>query len=272
MNTPAEEAFWNLVAAARAEDGISTAEQRVLNVYVLKLGLEAGRAREIQAAAEAESPPKIRIPKDGRTRLDTLRRVLEVAAADGTIAPKELRLLQALGERCGIPPDSLRRLLAVALRKSAPKLDQAFAALGAAGDVGPELIELPAPTPFGDPCASCGLPFVSKDRYACYCRACVEKRGVRNPRPGRWMLASFCVFALLAGLVVEQKTGLWSLGVRAKHEWEVHRRESHRHDKDRFSGDFLLLPALGLTLIPAWLGSWGVYGLALLAARRKRNR
>jgi hypothetical protein len=47
----AEEAFGNLVAAARAEGGIAPEEQRILNAYVLRLGLEAGRARDIQAAA-----------------------------------------------------------------------------------------------------------------------------------------------------------------------------------------------------------------------------
>lgn len=267
MNTPAEEAFWNLVAAARAEDGIAPDERRVLNAQTLKLGLDAPRAREIQAAAEAETPPKLRVPKDGKARLDTLRRVLEVVAADGTIAPKELRLVQALGERCAIPPDVLRRLMAVALRKSAPKLDQAFAALSAAGDVGPELVELPALKPSGIPCAGCGRPFLSKDRYACYCRSCVESRNARNPRSGPWLLAAFLLFALIAGVAVERKTRLWSLGIRAKHEWDQYHWDTYRRYRERVPGDFMLLPAIGLTVVPAWLATWG-FSAALPALLR----
>lgn len=273
MNDPAEEAFWNLVSAARAEDGISPDERRVLNAYTLKLGLDPARAREIQAAAEAETPPKLRVPKDGKSRLDTLRRVLEVVAADGTIAPKELRLIQALAERCAISSDTLTRLLAVALRKSAPKLDQAFATLSAAGDVGPELMELPKPKPAGPPgvpCASCGLPFVSRDRYACYCRSCVATRNVRNPRPAFWMGVSFVVFLFVAGFIVEKRTRLWSLGLEARREVrELDRRHSPWR-RLRDLGEYMFIPALLLTIVPAWLGSWAVHGIVARAAKRKR--
>src|SRR5687768_1585794 len=200
MSTAAEEAFWNLVAAARAEDIIRPDETRVLNAYVLKLGLDPKRAKEIQAAAEAEDPPRIRVPKDPGARLDTLRVVLEVAAADGTIGPKELAVVRALAGRCEIPPAKLGPLIAVALRKSTARLDKAFAALKSPGEQGPELVEFSGPVeedprarellrkmPFAArlaprvrPCEMCRLPFGNRDAYAQYCPPCVLNVGVRN--------------------------------------------------------------------------------------------
>lgn len=280
MNTPAEEAYWNLVAAARAEDGIAPDERRVLNAYVLKLGLDSARAREIQAAAEAETPPRIRIPKDGKERLDTLRAILEVAAADGSVAPKELAVIKALGERCAIRPDTLNRLLAVALRKSADALDRAFAALKSAGDAGPELVDVPRPLQGGPNsplrsipfaarlapaeriCADCGFRFGDRSAYARYCRVCQVNHGVRNLTGGRIETVFGLLFVLLlvpAGFLVEGVTGLWTFGWNANQSGAFRRR----------GGLVPMLPAFGLTALLAALVAWG---LSALIARLMRDK
>lgn len=275
MNGAAEEAYWNLVAAARAEDIIRPDETRVLNAYVLKLGLDPRRAKEIQAAAEAEDPPRIRVPKDPRARLDTLRAVLEVAAADGTIGPKELAVVRALAERCGIPPGKLGPLLAVALRRSTSKLDKAFAALKSPAEEGPELVEFSGPAeepararellrsmpfaarlaPPARNCAMCRLPFGDRDPYAQYCRPCVVNVGVRNVTGGRVETLAGLLFALFlipAAYLVEKQTGLWSWGWEAGRAWNG----GYSYRKRRAAG--LMIPAAGLTMIVAWLPAWGI--------------
>lgn len=280
MNGPAEEAYWNLVAAARAEDGIAPDERKVLNAYVLKLGLDGARAREIQAAAEAENPPRIRIPKDGKGRLDTLRAVLEVAAADGSVAPKELAVIKALGERCAIRPDTLNRLLAVAMRKSADQLDKAFAALKSAGDAGPELVEFAGAirggpnsplrsipfaarlAPAEATCADCGFRFGDRNAYARYCRVCRVNHGVRNLTGGRIeTLFGLCFLLLLvpAGFLVEGATGLWSWG------WHAGDTASYRRKR----GLVLMLPAFGATALLAALAAWGISALIARLLRDK---
>jgi hypothetical protein len=291
MTTIAEEAFWNLVAAARAESGIAAEERRVLNACVLKLGLEPSRAREIQAAAEAENPPRIRVPKDAQGRLDTLRAVLEVAAADGTIAPKELNVVRALAGRCGIPTETLDRLLAVALRRSPHKLDQAFAALKPAADPGPELMEVgPPPTggtpasrellrsmPFGARlapririCELCRRPFGDRDPYAQYCRPCVLNVGVRNLTAGKIETLAGLLFLLFLGpaaFLVQKITGLWSWGYDAMRAGDAHL--NYAYSRRRGSSLYLLAPAAGVTALLAWLAAWGISTL-ITAPLRKR--
>lgn len=291
MNTPAEEAYWNLVAAARAEDGIAADEQRVLNAHVLKLGLDSARAREIQAAATAENPPRIRVPKDGKGRLDTLRAILEVAAADGSIAPKELGVIRALAERCSIPTSSLDRLLALALRKSPDKLDKAFASLQSGGD-GPELIEFTGPVrnapasplrsmpfaarlaPATRTCEDCRLAFAHRDAYARYCRVCVVNHGVKNITGGRVETLAgllFLLFLIPAGFLVQKLTGLYSWGYYAGREMDAYdydRSYSYRRRRSSWSL-YLLVPALGLTVIVAWFPAWMI---ALAVERMLRKR
>ncbi|HEX7897567.1 MAG TPA: TerB family tellurite resistance protein [Planctomycetota bacterium] len=294
MSTPAEEAFWNLVAAARAEDVIRPDETRVLNAYVLKLGLDPQRAKEIQAAAEAEDPPRIRVPKEPQARLDTLRAVLEVAAADGTIGPKELAVVRALAERCAIPPGKLGPLLAVALRRSTSKLDKAFAALKSPGDAGPELIEFKGPVeesprarellrrmPFAArlappvrSCASCRLPFGNRDPYAQYCRPCVVNAGMRNWTGCETLAGSlFLLFLFPAAYLVQKTTGLWSWGYYAGREMEALDTSSYRYPyRRRPSWQLLMLiPAAGVTVLAAWLPAWGISELVTALLRKSES-
>lgn len=277
MSTPAEEAFWNLVSAARAEDGISPEERKVLNAQVLKLGLDPARAREIQAAAEAEHPPRLRVPRGTRERLDTLRAVLEVVAADGRIAPKELGLLRALAERLSIRGWDFDGLLKAALRRSSPALERAFAALKVEGVEASERTDVPVPRPerrrSGDAwralpfaarlaplqrtCAGCYLPFTDRNPYERRCRVCALDEKVKAWTAGRIETLTGLLFALLLlplGWAVEASTGLWSWG------WEAAWTPSSR----RKPGLVQLLPALGLSAAVAYLAA----GAIVYAARR----
>lgn len=276
MSTPAEEAFRNLVAAARAEGGISSEERKVLNAQVLKLGLDPARAREIQAAAEAERPPRLRVPRGTRERLDTLRAVLEVVAADGRVAPKELGLLRALAERLSIRGWDFDGLLRAALRRSSPALDRAFAALKVEGLEEPERMDVPAPrperprsaealralpfaarlAPLQRSCAGCLLPFTDRNPYERRCRICALDDKVKAWTAGRIETLTGLLFALLllpVGWAVEASTGLWSWGWQAA--WPSSRRRPSL---------VLLLPALGLSAAVAYLAA----GAIVYAARR----
>ncbi len=288
--SPAEEAYRNLVAAARAEQGIAPEEQKVLHAYVLRLGLDPARARELQVLAEAENPPRLRIPKDTKGRLDTLRAVLEVVAADGSIAPKELAVAKALAERLSIRGWAFDGLVTAALRK---RLDRAFAALKVEGVEGAETTEFAGPVtaptkarevlrampfvarlaPSLRNCAGCRLAFGNRDAYAEYCRSCRLERGIKDLTAGRCESLMGLLFLLLllpAAFLVQATTGLWSWGFESM-RWhrDFHAGVSYRYRR-RSTGVFYLFPAAGLTAITAWLVAWGVSSLVLALLRRRR--
>ncbi len=286
----AEIAYWNLVSAARAEQGIAAEEQRVLNAHVLKLGLDPDAARRIQKEAEAENPPRMRIPKDGPGRLATLRAVLEVVAADGSLAPKELAVVRALGDRVSLDESALDRLVKAALRREKGALDRAFAALGDRGaGEGVELVILPAPRP--EPrragelfrsmpfaarlapryrsCRACGLAFANEDRYAQYCRDCRIHEKISELTGGRIETltgALFVVLVIPAAFIVHATTDLWSwgwsqMGSRPGYGY----RRSHR-------GDWIyLVPAVLASAIPAWLAAWAITRLVVSLGRRRSS-
>lgn len=281
----AEEAYGNLVAAARAEQGISPSEQKILNAYVLRLGLDPARARELQVLAEAENPPRLRIPKDTKGRLDTLRAVLEVVAADGSIAPKELAVAKALAERLSIRGRAFDDLVKAALRK---RLDRAFADLKVEGIEGPELEELravpPPPrqalrtmpfvarlAPATRFCSGCRESFADRDAYAATCRCCRLERGIKD-FTGGWCETVvgllFVLFLIPVGILVEHWTGLWSWGFASMRWDEGYRTTGWR--RRRGPSVWYLFPAAGLTLIPAWLAACVVSSLLRSLLRRRR--
>lgn len=275
MDQPAAEiAFWNLVATARLDQGVGAEEQRVLNAQVVKLGLDPDRARQIQKEAEAERPPRIRIPKDGPGLLSTLRAVLEVIAADGSIAPRELAVVRALAERLPLNAATVDHLVKAALTGSAKKLDLAFAALSPpAGEAGIDFAEVPRPRrdpprplealrslPFAArlasrfrTCPACGLTFANQDSYAGYCRDCRIHEKICELSGGRIETlagALFVLFLLPVGYMVENFCGLWSWG------WEMLTapRPLHAYSSRR-GGWIYLVPFAALTALVAWLAA-----------------
>ncbi|MBI5367684.1 MAG: hypothetical protein HZA54_11655 [Planctomycetes bacterium] len=110
--------YWNLVTAAHAEDGISPAEERALRAQAERLGLARAEADEIHREVTTAPRLQLKIPQDAGRRWQALCALLDVAAADGTLAPKEVALAQGLARAAGIPPTRLPALLQAALQAS----------------------------------------------------------------------------------------------------------------------------------------------------------
>lgn len=284
----AERAYWNLVVAANADGGIAPEEQKVLNAHAVRLGLEAGRAREIQALALATSPAHLKAPADPLKGLEAMRALLEVAAADGSVSPAELKVARTLAEHLRITRSGLETLVKAALGTSERKRDRAFGKVQASAGTGEEVVFLP---PLPDPhprgglvrtmpfvarlapmrrdCVRCGKEFAARNPYLLECRICRGKWSL-PPEPTaiaqESLFAALCILFLVpSGLLVENLSGLWSWGI------EMARSSSGRswgwgRRRDRTG---YLIPAIGVTLGLAWLAAWGLTWLLLRAFRRR---
>jgi hypothetical protein len=282
----AEKAYWNLVVAANADAGISPEEQKVLNAHAVRLGLDAARAREIQAAALATSPAHLKAPADPLKGLEAMRALLEVAAADGSVSPAELKVARTLAEHLRITRTGLESLVQAALGKSERKRDRAFGKVEATAGSGEEVVYLP---PIADPhprgglvrsmpfvarlasmtrdCIHCGLEFAARNPYLLVCRVCRRKHELPpepTPIAQESLFAGICIILLVpSGLLLEQTLGLWSWGFKMAGSSES------RSWGRRRGVPVHLYPAIGLTLGLAAGVAWGLTWLLLRAFRRK---
>jgi hypothetical protein len=285
----AEKAYWNLVVAAKADEGISPEEQKVLNAHVVRLGLDADRARGIQSAAVSQSPAHLKAPSDPLKGLETMRALLEVAAADGSVSPGELKVARTLAEHLRITKSGLESLVAAALDRSARKRDRAFGRAKPSPGPGDEVVYLP---PLPDPhprggfvrfvpfvarlapasrtCGRCGLRFADRNPYAVTCRVCTDGFSIPPaPTPvAQETLFSilFALFLVPAGLLAEQWTGLWSWGN------QMGQRSAYTSWRRRRGDVIYILPAVGVTIALAWLPAWGLTWLFLRAFRKRPSR
>lgn len=286
----AEEAYRNLAAAARADGDISPAEGRILNAYEVRLGLDAARARELRAAAEAETPPRIHVPPGGKERLDTLRAVLELSAADGSISPRELAVARALADRLSFGAKDLERLTAAALRRSKNALDKAFAGLRVSDLAGADVVDFAAEgardrsrevlrsLPFAARlapavryCGYCRQSFAARDPYDTYCRTC--RLDLTDPvaagRRGEWLTGVLWLVLLVpSAYAVEHATGLWSWGYEALVA-NAPERAFNRRGKLKTGHAVYIMPAAAVSVALAWGVAWGIGALYMLLVNRR---
>ncbi len=250
----AESIFWNLSVAAAAEGDVVIAEAERLARHAERLGLSTERAAEIRAEAVAKKPVSLRMPKDEMARLDCLRSVLEVAAADGSISPREFAIARAIATKAGVSEGKLQSMARSALRGV-----KRGTALETEAEMVEEIELAPAPPPprrnefvrslpfvaSGTRlCTSCGREFANRRAESRTCAVCEPTpESIADEKVDRFLGFAMWPCLVVAAIVLEVAFGTWGWAWTTASSWgsKAWSDTSGSYRRRRHQGTFALI-------------------------------
>ncbi len=266
----AESIFWNLAVAAAAEGEVVIAEAERLARHAERLGLSTERAAEIRAEAVAKKPVSLRMPKDEMARLDCLRSVLDIAAADGSISPREFAIARALATKAGVAEGKLQSMARSALRgvKRGTALETEAGMVEeielAPVSTPPRRSEFVRSLPFSASttrlCTSCGREFANSRPEARTCPMCEPTpESIADERVDRLLGFAMWPCLAVAAVVLELMFGTWNWAWRTSSAWgsSAWSDTGGNYRRRRHQGTFALL---------AYVLPFGAAALATAAA------
>ena len=111
MSDTAERNLRNVMVLALVDGKLDEAEKKLIDSLRTRMGIDEVDFRRLCAEVR-EDPQKLSLPTDCDEGVETIRLMVEMAAADGVVTDQENRVLQQLAQKAGLGEAGLEEILA----------------------------------------------------------------------------------------------------------------------------------------------------------------